>query len=107
MLKMVSGKMPLGKKPPGKKNPKKCPRKYAPQENAPPRKNAPPQENCPQEKLFNLGKFNRFTSLFVAVDIILQLLIFKLFIVTGFRGVSRTPATSIMDLLVTLVNSIN
>ena len=33
--------------------------------------------------------------------------IFKLFIVTSFKGVPRTPAKSIMDPLVTLVNGIN
>lgn len=50
------------------------------------------------------------TSAF-AVDIILQLYWllfgFKLLIVNSFRSVSRTLATSIMDALVTLVNSIN
>ena len=33
--------------------------------------------------------------------------IFKLFIVTSFEDVSRTPATSIMDPLMTLVNGIH
>ena len=33
--------------------------------------------------------------------------IFKLFIVTSFKDVSRTPATSIMDPLMTLVNGIH
>ena len=31
----------------------------------------------------------------------------NLFIVTSFRGVSRTPATCVIDLLVTVVNDIN
>ena len=48
-----------------------------------------------------------FYYIFVAVDIILQLYIFKLFIVTSFRGVSKSPAASIMDFFVTLVYGIN
>ena len=39
--------------------------------------------------------------------IILQFLIFKLFIVASFRGVSRTLVVSIIDLLVTVVNGSN
>ena len=40
-------------------------------------------------------------------NIILQFLIFKLFIVASFRGVSRTPVVSMIDLLVTVVNGSN
>ena len=42
----------------------------------------------------------------VSLYLILQLFIFKLFIVTSFRDVSRIPATSLMDPYVTLINSI-
>ena len=66
-------------------------RKIEPRKNAP-QKNCSP-DNCLPEKLFY--------QIFVAFDIILRLFLLKLFIVTGFRGVSRTPATSIIDLLVT------
>ena len=44
---------------------------------------------------------------FVAFDIILDLLIFKLFIVISFKDVSRTCATFIIDFLVTVVNAFN
>ena len=53
----------------------------------------------PPEKLFY--------KIFVALDIVLQLFIFKLAIVTSFRGVYRTSAISIINLLVTVVNGIN
>ena len=90
---MPPGKMPLGKLPPGNKLPKKiAPQKKAPQKNFPP-------ENCLPGKLFH--------QIFVAFNIILQFLIFKLFIVASFRGVSRTPVVSIIDLLVTVVNGSN
>ena len=48
-----------------------------------------------------------FYQIFVGVNFILRLFLLKLFIVTSFRGVSRTLATSIIDLLVTTVNGIN
>ena len=80
--------MPLGKLPPGNKLPKKI----APQKNFPP-------ENCLPGKLFH--------QIFVAFNIILQFLIFKLFIVASFRGVSRTLVVSIIDLVVTVVNGSN
>ena len=68
--------------PPENYPPQICsPRKIAPQ-------NTASQENSPRKNCF-------------IVDIILQL-----FIVSSFRGVSRTPEISIMDLLVTLVNGI-
>ena len=48
-----------------------------------------------------------FYWIFVAfINITLQFLIFKLFIVTSFRGVSRSPVLSIID-LVTVVNGRN
>ena len=77
-------KIAPGKILPGKKNPEKLP----------PGNILPGK--LPPGKLFYL----------FFVDIILQLFIFELFIVTSFRGVSRAPATSIMNLLVTLVNGI-
>ena len=90
--------MPPGKKSTEKKSPGNKPlRKLPPgklssgnmlsQENCPP-EHCPPQENSPRKNCFT-------------VDIILQL-----FIASSFRGVSRTPEISIMDLLVTLVNGI-
>ena len=49
-----------------------------------------------------------FYWIFVAfINITLQFLIFKLFIVTSFRGVSRSPVLSIIDLLVTVVKGSN
>ena len=68
-----------------------------------PREKSPP-EKCLPRKL-PLGKL--FYQIFVAFNIILQFLIFKLFIVTSFRGVSRTPVVSMIDLLVTVVNGSN
>ena len=57
-----------------------------------PEKMLPPeiclQENSPPPKKL-------FYYIFFVFDIILQLLIFKLFIVTSFRGVSRTPSVQI------------
>ena len=78
-----------GKILPGKKNPGKLPPGKLSPGNILPGK-------LPPGKLFYL----------FFVDIILQLFIFELFIETSFRGVSRAPATSIMNLLVTLVNGI-
>ena len=92
---------------PGRKTPKKIAlRKIIPRKCAPPpsrrKKIVPgklPPGKLPPEKLFYY--------FFAAFDIILRLLLLKIFIVTSFRGVSRTPATSIIDLLVTVVNGIN
>ena len=80
------------------------PRKYASKENCPPSRKIPlrkndTEEDCPPEKLFY--------QTFVAVDIILQLFIFKYFIVTTFRGVSKFPLISTQDLLTRVVNGIN
>ena len=63
--------------------------------NNPTKKIAP--EKMPPRKIVSLDFFN----------IILQFLIFKLFIVASFRGVSRTPVVSMIDLLVTVVNGSN
>ena len=57
----------------------------------PTRKLPPPQKNVLPKK--------GFTSFPLFFDIVLQLF--------SFRGGYRTPATSIMDLLATLVNGIN
>ena len=73
---MVYGKIPPRKKPPGNVPCRKLPPGKLPPEKIPPK--------------------NSFTSL-VVVDIILHLFIFKFSIVTSFRDVSGTPATSIMD----------
>ena len=106
-----------GKNSPGKKAPrKKATQKIASPENYPHPRNMAPGKlspgDCPLEK-YPLGKLfpgkispeKLFYSFSVAVDIILQLFLLKLFIVTSFRGVCRTPATSIMHLLVTFVKS--
>ena len=93
--------------PQEKSPPEKCLRENCPPENYPPEisppKNCPPEksppENCPPGKLFHL--------IFVAFNIILQFLIFKLFTVASFRGVSSTLVVSIIDLLVTVVNGSN
>ena len=69
----------------------KCPGKKAPQKTA-------PEKIAPQKIV--LLDFCYFWHYLPVVP-------FKNFIVTNFRGVSRTPATSIIDLLVTVVNGIN
>ena len=70
-----------------------CVRKNAPGKKAP-QKRAP--RKLPSRKIVLLN--------FVAFDIILRLF---LYVVTSFRGASRTPATSIIDLLVTIANGMN
>ena len=99
--------MPREKSPP-----EKIPRENCPPENYP--QEIYPQENCPPKKCLSgklpLGKLpieKLFYSTFVAFNITLQLLIFKLFIVTSFGGVFRTPAVPIIDLLVSVVNGSN
>ena len=79
---------PPEKLPPGKLPPEKFP--------PPP----PPQGKLPSSTRKNVPRE-------VAVDIILHLFIFKFFSVTSFKRVSRTPAISITDPLVTLVNYIS
>ena len=69
----------------------KCPGKKAPQKTA-------PEKIAPQKIV--LLDFCYFWHYLPVVP-------FKNFIVTNFRGVSRTPATSIIDFLVTVVNGIN
>ena len=59
-----------------------------------------PDENCLPEKDPPKNCFSSFFPSF-AVDI------FKLFIVTSFRGVSSTPAAYVTDLCVTLINGMN
>ena len=81
-----------GKKPPRKLPPGKLPQKICPQGNC-------PQDKCPPGE--------KFYQIFVAFDIILRLFLLKLFKLTSFRNVSRTPATSIVYLLVTVVNGID
>ena len=113
-MKRCPNKMPPGKKPPRKlpPSPENYPRKDAPQKNCHPdnfpRKNAT-QENCSPENCPFPPPLppKLFYQSFVASVIFLQLFILKLFIVTSFRGISRTPATSIIDLLATVVNGIN
>ena len=84
--------------PPWKKTPAKSLQENCPPENYP-RKYVPREIahriNVPQEK-----NFTRFLLL-------LRLFLLKLFKLTSFRNVSRTPATSIVHLLVTVVNSID
>ena len=84
------------------------PRKTAPQKNAPP-KNCPTPDNSPPPPPTPPPPKKRFNKIFVAFDIILPLFLFflQLFMVTSFRGESRSPATSIIDLLVTVGNDIN
>ena len=82
----------------GKKAPRKIPPESFPLGKCPPGKLLPGEMPQPKQK---------FCLFFIAVDILLQLFIFKIFIVTSFESVSRTPTTSIMDLLVTLINGIN
>ena len=82
----------IRKKAPEKVAPSKITtRKYAPRKIAPPGQLLP--KNC-YTRFFLLLKLSYDFSL-------------NLSIVTSFRGVSRTPATSIIDLLVTVVNGIN
>ena len=91
-------KFPRKKRPPEKCAPENYPPKISPQRKLVPGK-LPPGK-MPLRKIAPLGKL--FHQIFVAFNIIF--LIFKLFIVTSFRGVSKTPAVSIIDLLVTVVN---
>ena len=88
---------------PGKKPPRKLPlRKLSPGKMPllPPENY--PLEKCPPVKLLpvKMAPQNCFTSFSL-------LLTCWLFIVTSFRGVSKTAATSVMDSLVTLVNDVN
>ena len=93
---LLVNKVSSGKMPPGKKI----------------QENALPLEKCPPEK-FLLGTLptgktppkDCFTSFLLLLTLLL--FIFKLLTVTSFRGVSGTPATSIMDPRVTLVNGID
>ena len=94
---MVSGKMPQGKKPPRKMPPRKLPSGKLPPGNKPPKKIGP-QENCLPENCF--PRFCCFWHYLTGPH-------FKLFIAASFRGVSRTPVVSIIDLLVTVVNGSN
>ena len=90
ILYMVSGIMTPGKKFPEKLIPQKFfPRKLYPRKKFP-GKLSP--RNCFPSFLLLLTLSYSFT--------------FKLFIVINFRGVSRTPAKSIIGLLVVLVNGI-
>ena len=73
--------------------PEKCPWEKGPPENYP-QENYPP-EKCPRKVVL------------LVFRCCCQLFIFKLFVVTSFRGLSRTPATFIMDPIVILVNDIN
>ena len=90
----------------------KCPWEKSPRDKSS-RENCPP-ENYPPEK-YSPGKLpagkispeKLFFYIFVAFDTILKLFLLKLFIVTSFRSVSRTPATSVINLLVTVVKGIN
>ena len=50
----------------------------------------------------NVPPKNCFPSLILLLLTLLQLFIFRLFIVISFKGVSSTPATSILDTLITL-----
>ena len=101
------------KNAPGKKSHEKfLPGRLSPPEKLPPGK-LPPRKLSPEKmsrRKIAPGKMtpkNCFTSFLVVVDIILKLFIFKLFIVTSFRGVSITPATFIMDFLLGLADGIN
>ena len=95
-----------------KRCPEICPRKKCPPRNLHQRKIAHrencPQENCPtpphHPKKMHSKKL--FYYIFVVVNIILQFF-YKLFIVTSFRGMSRSPVTSVIDALVTVINGIN
>ena len=89
--------MPPGKKPPGKKPPRKLPPRKLPPGNMPHRKIA--LRNIAPRKLVLLHFLLLLTLSFSCL--------FSNFIVTGFRGVSRTPAVSIIDLLVSVVNGSN
>ena len=91
------GKCPWEKSPLKKAPEKVAPGNMRPPENVPPKK-CPPGKLPPEKLLY---------SIFVAFDIILRFFLLNLSIVTSFRGVSGTPATSIINLLVTVVNGIN
>ena len=84
--------------------PKGCP------ENVPRKKTHPlrksPLAKCPPGKLVP-GKMPPQKNIYILLVFRCCLYIFKLFIVISFRGLSRKPATFIMDPLVTLINGIN
>ena len=93
------------KNAPGKKAPRKKPPRKLPPEDMPPRKIVPwkiaPRKNAPRTIapwVIVLLDFRCFWHY-------LRVVYFKTF--CSFRGVTRTPATSIIDLLVTVANSIN
>ena len=118
---MVFGKMPPGKKSTRKKDPEKiapqkispgnippgkmCPGKLPPRRMLPPKFAPPPTPNNsppPPPKKKGLTRFLLLLTLSYRCSFFLQI-----FMVTSFRGESRSPATSIIDLLVTVVNDIN
>ena len=92
------GKMPPRKLPPENYPPEKCPARKLPTGNIPPRKMPPrkiaPRKIAPQE--------NCFTRFLLLLTLPYSSSFVKLFIVANFRGVSRTPVVSIIDLLVTV-----
>ena len=95
--------------PPEKKNQKIAPppRKLPPGKL--PSRKLPPREMPPKKIALPPGKMppkNCFTSFSLLLTLSYSCSFLSIFIVTSFRGVSGTPATSIMDLLVTLVNGI-
>ena len=76
-------------------------RKVSPRKStSPPPPQKFPRWKLPPEKGPPKNCFSSFFSYF-AVDI------FKLFIVTSYRGVSSTPAAYVTDLCVTLINGMN
>ena len=88
-----------------------CPEKgtleIRPPENCPPPTGKLPAEKCPQENCSLKNSFTKFFAIFLLnFWHYWQLFIFKLVIVTSFRSVSRTPALSIIDLLVIVVNGV-
>ena len=86
-----------------KRCPEKCPHEKSPPENCP----LTPEKMLPRKIAPRITAPRQKKKKFIAFDIILRLFLLKIFIVTSFRGASRTPATSIIDLLVTVVNGIN
>ena len=97
MFETVSGNMPPEKM---------SPQKFAPTKNCSPGKLPPGKLPHPAPSPEKMHSKKLFYYIFVVVNIILQFF-YKLFIVSSFRGMSRSPVTFIIDALVTVINGIN
>ena len=96
--KIAPQKISPGNIPPGKM----CPEKLPSRRMLLPKIAPPPTIALPKKKKKGLTRVLSLLTLSYRCSFFLQL-----FMVTSFRGESRSPATSIIDILVTVVNDIN